>query len=788
VAYLALPLVLACFSFAAGLLAALRLGGSVPVLAAGAAAAVLAAAVFAARIPAANRDRPAAAALLAAFALAGAALGAGGRADALADCRVRLAEGTPLTVRGVLEAEAFAPATEDARIPLFPLRAVEVAAPGGPVPACRTVLRVRPPRDALPLPAGATVEFAGEWRRIPDDSPGSGWPRAGVWAGYVGATGARVLAAPDPRAQPHLAARGSMERRLHRLFPAHGAMAEALLLGRREMLDRELRDRFARAGLVHLLAISGTHVGLIAGVFLLLGRVARLTRRRVAWLTIGLLAVYLALIGAPASALRAGIMLSLGLVAVVLQRPSAALPIVAAAATALLALNPMWALDPGFQLSFAGVLGIVTLRRPMLGRLPERWREVPALRWGVESVVVSLAAFVATAPIVAHHFGQVAPVAIVANLPAVPLTALSLVGVGAAALLEPVAPPLARLVADGAAVMLNLLEGVVNVAVRVPGGHAPAGKPHWMLWAAVAVVFLVAMDAAARLRDRVRWLTASGAAAAAFLLLPAAAPAGGGMEIHFLDVGQGDATAIRTPAARWILVDAGPLEERFDAGERRVVPFLRSRGADRVAAMILTHPHADHIGGAPAVMRAMPVDALVEPGMPYGSPVYLSVLETAEARGVPWHAARQGRTLTVDGVEVRLLWPTPESLDASHDPNEISAVVHVRYGSFGALLTGDASSAVERMLVERYGDSLRADVLKAGHHGSRTSTSGAFLERVRPQLVVVSAGRRNRFGHPHAEVLAEVGVRGIPVARTDLDGTIGIVVEAGGGRWHRLGR
>lgn len=123
-------------------------------------------------------------------------------------------------------------------------------------------------------------------------------------------------------------------------------------------------------------------------------------------------------------------------------------------------------------------------------------------------------------------------------------------------------------------------------------------------------------------------------------------------------------------------------------------------------------------------------------------------------------------------------------LDAPADPNDISAVVHVRYAGFSALLTGDAPAWVEERLVARYGPTLRADVLKAGHHGSRTATSGAFLDAVGPELVVISAGARNDYGHPHPEVLARLRARGIPTARTDLDGTVRVAVEPGGGEWR----
>jgi competence protein ComEC len=250
-------------------------------------------------------------------------------------------------------------------------------------------------------------------------------------------------------------------------------------------------------------------------------------------------------------------------------------------------------------------------------------------------------------------------------------------------------------------------------------------------------------------------------------------------------VGQGDAIAVRTPANRWVLVDAGERDGDWDAGERRVLPFLRARGARRVEAMVLTHPHADHIGGAAAVMRALSVGRLVEPGMPYGSPMYLETLETAEARGVAWAAARRDRVLTIDGVTFTMLWPTEASLRAPKDVNDISAVILLRYGEFSALLTGDAPSEVEEELVARYGERLRVDVLKAGHHGSRTASSDALLEAARPGLAVVSCGARNKYRHPHPEAMGRLRGHHVPVARTDRDGTVLVEVAPGGEEWSR---
>jgi competence protein ComEC len=770
------PLVVRAFlAFLAGALVGLRVPG-VPAWAAYAAA--LAALLLAARGPRGMH------AILGALALAGAGQGADARLAAERDCRAVLKDGTALRVRGVLAANAVPRA--DGRLPLLPLRVLEARTERGPVAHCAVEARVRLPAGTPRLRAGTELRVEGAWWRSPPPVTPSGWPADGTYAGFVMAREARVRAPPSLGAHPLLTVRGRVEAQITRLFPRDAALADALLLGRRETLDRALADRFAKSGLVHLLAISGTHVALIGAALLLLARAARMPRRAAVAATLALVAAYLAVIGAPPSALRSGIMMALALTATVLQRPTAPLAPVAAAALVLVVADPMVALDIGFQLSFAGVLGLILLRRPLLVRIPEGWRRGPWTRPLADSLATSLAAFLATAPAVAHHFGQVAPVSIAANLPAVPLTSLALVGTAAAVAVEPVAPPLARLLADGASVMFAGLERVVDAAAALPGGHAAVPRPDWTLWAAVAAVFLVVREGAARLGPAVRAAVALGAACAAYLFAPLAAPTDQGVEIAFLDVGQGDATAIRTPGGRWLLVDAGPLEARFDAGERRVLPFLRARGATRVEAMLLTHPHADHIGGAPAVLRSLPVGRLVEPGLPFGTPLYRDVLDVAREHGVPWSAASADRRLQIDGLELLFLWPTPASLDAPADANDISAVVLVRYGAFTALLTGDAPAEVEEALVARYGEALRADVLKVGHHGSRTSTSDPFLRTVQPELAVISCGVRNRYRHPAPETMARLAAHGVPIARTDRDGTVVVRVRPGGAFWQRV--
>ncbi|HEX6747920.1 MAG TPA: DNA internalization-related competence protein ComEC/Rec2 [Longimicrobium sp.] len=779
------PLVAASLAFLAGLLAGLRVETVPPGAALLAVLPLGAAALHRPVLGAAMSRRATQAALLGALALAGAGNGAQARRDAARDCRSILADGTKLSLAGALAADFAPPPDTTERIPLLPLRIERAASSRGTIGRCAVEVRVRLPRGTPALAAGTELRVDGEWRLLPSPVDRGRWPVSPAYRGYMLSKSATVTAPVELARHPMLALRGRAERQIRRLFPRNAPLADALVLGRRETMDRAVADRFAASGLVHLLAISGTHVALVAAALMLLARVAGVRRDAAVWLTIALVTLYLAMIGAPPSAVRSGIMTALTLLTLVLQRPSSPWSIVAAAGFAILALDPMAALDAGVQLSFAGVLGIMALRRAMLDRVPLRLREGKVLRPLAESLVVSVAAFVATAPVVAHHFGQVAPVSILANLPAIPLTSLALVGIGAACALEPLAPGLARLVADGASLALGLLGKVVDAAAAVPGGHAAVARPQWWLWAAAAIAVLLALEWSAGMRRRVRWALAPLAAGAAFLLLPLAAAPARGLEVAFIDIGQGDAIALHTPGDRWVLVDAGPWDEDFDAGARRVLPYLRRHGARRLEAMVLTHPHVDHIGGAAAVMRGMHVGRMIEPGLAFGTPVYLHTLTAAESTHVQWTAARQDRTLHVDGVELTFLWPAADVLDAPADANDISAVIRLRYGAFSMLLTGDAPDFVEHALVARYGQNLRSAVLKAGHHGSRTASSEEFLETVDPALAVISCGRRNKYGHPAPETLARLRAEGIEVARTDEDGTVVIDVDPGGRAWHR---
>jgi competence protein ComEC len=244
------------------------------------------------------------------------------------------------------------------------------------------------------------------------------------------------------------------------------------------------------------------------------------------------------------------------------------------------------------------------------------------------------------------------------------------------------------------------------------------------------------------------------------------------LEIRILDVGQGDAIAVGTPGGRWVLVDTGA-----GSGER-LARSLVAQGIPRLHLLVLTHPDLDHMGAAAGLLRTLPVSGVADGGMVRGTDAYREVAAAAGEEGVPWRVVRRGEEWLLDGVHFRVVHPA--NVDAAAgEPNDASVVLLVRWGEFDALLTGDASTMVEDEILPLLGP---VELLKVGHHGSRTSTGAALLERVRPQVSAISVGRENRFGHPAPEVMARLGEGGGRLFRTDLHGTV-VIRASDDGAW-----
>ena len=260
-------------------------------------------------------------------------------------------------------------------------------------------------------------------------------------------------------------------------------------------------------------------------------------------------------------------------------------------------------------------------------------------------------------------------------------------------------------------------------------------------------------------------------------------------ELHVLDVGQGDAIALRTTRGRWVLVDAGRDWVGGDEGQRDVIPYLAARGGPLVA-FILSHPHSDHVGGAASTLRALRPPWYFDPGYAGGTTPYRASLFEARGTGTTWRRVHPGDSLVVDEATITFLAPDSIWAESQHDPNLASSVARIRIGNVSMLLTGDAEAPEENWLLAHQSELLRADVLKVAHHGSKTSSTGAFLDAVRPRLAVISVGAANMYHHPSPEILQSLAAHGAITMRTDLSGTIvvrtdgrRIEVEAGGETW-----
>ena len=568
------------------------------------------------------------------------------------------------------------------------------------------------------------------------------------------------------------------------LPPASAALLAGLLLGERTTLPRELDDGFRRAGVYHVLAVSGFNVAILAAAVFALCKLVRLGRRASAVVAIVLVIGFAAVVGPEPSVLRAVIMAVLVLAALLLERDASVANSLALAALAILALRPADLLDPGFQLSFAATAGIVAAPLPrglILGALG-----------------VSVAAQLAVLPIALAHFNQLSTIGVVANLAVVPLagagTIVGLLAVGLAFLSD----ALAQIAFDAVWPVLLALRAAVALAAAVPGAvvHLPA--PHWLAIACYTAALLLLLTSY-RLREARRRLARLSAAAAGALLLVAVAiaawpllrPPDGRLRLTVLDVGQGDAIVVEAPDGRALLIDAGPGGPwRLDAGERVVAPYLWNRGHLRLAGTVVTHDDADHAGGMPAIRRLLgaaetwDAEALARgPRWLGGAMISLVRPSRGGGGGVrgplrdPWLLGAAGRTApdtSASGSVASVVEegaPHPTAPASRQSRNNEAVVLRIEYGLVSFLLASDIEAAREQALVAS-DTPLAATVLKVAHHGSRSSTTSAFLRAVGPTVAVISVGARNAYGHPDDGVLARLAAADARVYRTDRDGAV----------------
>ena len=580
---------------------------------------------------------------------------------------------------------------------------------------------------------------------------------------------------------------------------AAGVLA-ALAVGDQAAIEREDWDLFRRTGIAHLMSISGVHVTMFAW---LAGALAAALWRRSSrlmlwlpaptagrWVGLALAAAYALLAGWGVPAQRTVVMLA---VAVLLRGQGWRWPwglVLAAAAVVVTAIDPWALLQPGFWLSFTAV-GLLLVSEPALGGVrPNAGADAAGAGAGAGAGVADAdadadadatsagtglvarvarhtrshlrghlrAQVVATlglAPLSLVFFQQISIVGFLANLVAIPLVTLLITPLALLGALLPV------LWTAAAGLVQALIWGLGGLSAWPLAVWTAPAAPAWMAVCGLLGALLAVLPAPWALR----WLALP--LVLPLLWPPVPRPAEGQFELVAADIGQGTAVLVRT-RGHLLVYDTGPQYSReSDAGQRVLLPLLRSRGEPRIDLLLLSHRDSDHVGGAASLLAGIPVSALqssLEPG------------HALLAGAAPHTPCRAGQQWAWDGVQFNVLHPTDDDVAAARKPNAASCVLRVADAQGrSVLLTGDIEAPQEAALLQRSGALLASTVLLVPHHGSRTSSSAAFLDAVQPTTAVVQAGYRSRFGHPAPDVMARYADRGIEVVRSD---------QCGAWLWH----
>ncbi|MBE2219924.1 MAG: DNA internalization-related competence protein ComEC/Rec2 [Anaerolineae bacterium] len=578
------------------------------------------------------------------------------------------------------------------------------------------------------------------------------------------------------------------------------SLLSGILLGHDNGIPPDLAEDFRTTGMTHIIAISGFNIAII--IVILVGIADPFFSRRTA-VAIAIVGIvfYTILVGADASVVRAAIMGSIFLITSRwLGRPNFAYASLFFTGFLMTLANPYTLWDVGFQLSFAATLGLMLYADPFtqwtrrrLSRITDRKLTNQIMGVLSEAVLLTLAAQILTLPLMVGYFGQLSLISLLANAFILPIQPGVMLWGGLATILGMVWLPLGQLFAWIAWLFLAATIGMVEAFASVPWASVPVEVSEMgmvVMFAVIGGITWFARQTGARRREVMAVLQQNfGQKTAVFISIIAfilvfnwhQSQPDGLLHVAFLDVGQGDAIFIQTPTGRQILVDGGFFPSVLNNQLGRQMPFWDHH----LDMLVATHPDADHVAGLVELFDRYTIDQLITDGGEMGdSEIYDALLLAAKENEAVLHVAQAGEVIEIgDGVRLEIVHPGAHF--ATEDRNDNSVSIRLVYGDFSLLLTGDAEEPAEQAMLAQ-ARPLNSLVFKAGHHGSRTSSSMPFLEVVQPQIIIVSAGVDNRFGHPHPEVLARAQAIGATVLRTDELGTIEVTTD-GQTMWWQAG-
>ena len=603
----------------------------------------------------------------------------------------------------------------------------------------------------------------------------------------------------------------------------NASILKGITLGAREELPEDTYQAFLRVGASHILAVSGLHVGIVAlWTFLLCNRIRMLVRLRnksVAYIpVIIVIFIYACMVGFRVSVVRASILALLTIAATFIQRDRGALTKIdhgegitrqmpdllnalSVAALCILLYRPGALWGAAFQLSFSAVASIAYLMphwERWIGRIRmDKWY-LRALYRTLQGMTVSLSAQIGAMAVIAYSFKRVSLAGIIVNPVVIPMVALIIPIAFVSYLTGLIYLPLAKVFAMVNNLLIGVLDHIISFFAARSWAQAPVRilSSFWYVVFYVAIIIFIAnisdfierrkrLGMTQRSSERKRLMIASAAVLAVFIWAAALSYDGHILKVTHLDVGQGDSAFVELPNGDNILIDGGPYSSRFDTGERVIAPFLQHKGVGKLDLIVSTHPHNDHAGGLAYTVDNFPVGEAITGSYGDTTPAFDALRDLMDENGVRYENAQVG-VIRRDGA-LRVEAVSPQTLFTQGDEdsrmNENSVALRVTYKGVSFLFTGDIGKKRERLLIDS-GRNIKAAVMEAPHQGSKTSSSWEFLRAVQPFVGVISAGRRNWYGHPSPLILDRYKWLGIKTYRTDRQGAITIITDGRRG-WVR---
>ena len=550
-------------------------------------------------------------------------------------------------------------------------------------------------------------------------------------------------------------------------------MIRGLLLADRSKIDYDLRESFVNAGVVHVLAVSGLHVGFIALIFLFL-----FGRMNIYWrliLTITGLVLFVILTGSPPSVFRASVMAITFIVALLTNRSYNSINSLALAALILLVLNPSDLFNPGFQLSFSAVLSIVLIY-PVLKEKIYSWPiNSVAIQKLLLFISVSLAAQIGTLPFTLIYFHKFSIVSLFANLLVIPTIGVIIALAILTLVLSLISSWLALTYAAVTNMLVYFLFRFVDYVGSSAVSHIYIGNFSLfdsLVYFTAITVFIYYWRVFVFTRAKVVFTVFVILTTVLFIKLDNKPLLDDSkLSVLFIDVGQGDSILIKLPNGTTALIDAGDITEYFDNGQRVILPMLQYLGIDKIDYGFVSHMDSDHFGGYLTLIKTGMIQQIYKPDFDPSNENDVNFEKLLDSFHIPIHYYGK-EIIEIGGARIYVLNAASKMLLNTFDTNDKSGILKLVYGETSFLFMGDAGFKAENVLLNSFDEFVNADLLKVGHHGSKNSSSQKFLNYVSPDIAVISAGIQNRFNHPADIVLQKLKLINARVDRTDKLGAI----------------